>query len=559
MSKKIFGSILILGFVLLVIVYIVRVSNDKGNIKDDSLAENPKLVVGIVVDQMKYQYLTKFWNHYSNKGFKQLINKGFIAKNNHYGYAQTSTGPGHTTVATGTYPSVHGIIGNSWYDKNFKKSIYCVEDNRYKTIGATGNGGKKSPRWLLTSTLSDENRIATNFKGKTIGIAIKDRGAILSSGHTANAAYWYEGGEEGKFITSTYYLDSMPKWVDDFNDSRLIDNYLVDWETYYDISIYNESGSDDNEYETPFNGEERPIFPHKIKDIATNNSSGKISYSTLASTPFGNSLVADFAIKAIKGEQLGVDNFTDFLMIDFSSTDYVGHRFGANSKEIQDTYIRLDKEIERLLMYLDKEIGKREYTVFLTADHGATDAPGFLKENKIPINYFNIKNWKEFLESSIKKMFGTKKIIEGYSNEQLFLNHELINKLKLDLSVVKKKLIDKMQDYPGIDNVYSSENIFNYNEDHYLRLLRNGYNKNLSGDIVYTLMPNWVYPRKGSTHGTRFNHDTHVPLIFYGKGIKRGVTNRKTDVIDIAPTIASLLGISSPSGSTGDVIYEVLD
>jgi len=559
MSKNSFAGILILGFVLLVFGYIVRVSGSVEKSTDNSLSENPKLVVGIVVDQMKYQYLTKFWNHYSDKGFKRLVNNGFTAKSNYYGYAQTSTGPGHTTVATGTYPSIHGIIGNNWYDKISKKSVYCVDDSRYETIGSDGDGGKKSPNRLLTSTLSDENRIATNFKGKTIGVAIKDRGAILSSGFTANAAYWYEGGEEGKFITSSYYLDSMPDWVNTFNDSRIIDNYLIDWDTFYDISTYTESGPDDNDFENPFKGEKSPIFPHKIKDIATNNSTGKISYSTLASTPFGNSLVADFSIEAIKGEELGLDNSTDFLMIDFSSTDYVGHQFGANSKEVQDTYIRLDKEIERLLNFLDQHVGSNEYTIFLTADHGATNAPGFLKENKIAVNYFSSKKWKEYIELSSIKMFGTKKIIEGYSNEQLFLNHELISKLKLEVSDIKKKLIDKMQNYPGISNVYSSENIFNYNEDHYLRLLRNGYNKNMSGDIVYTLMPNWTYPRKGSTHGTRFNHDTHVPLIFYGKGINKGVTNRKTDVIDIAPTIASLLGISSPSGSIGEVIYEVLD
>ena len=386
MSKKAFSSILILGFFLLVIGFVVRVSKERVT-EGYKINENPKLVVGIVVDQMKHQYLTKYWAHYSDRGFKKLIKNGFIAKSNHYGYAQTSTGPGHTTVATGTYPSVHGIIGNSWFDKKLNKSIYCVDDNSYFSVGSESDQGKKSPINMLTTTLADENRIATNFRGKTIGVAIKDRGAILSSGHTANAAYWFEGGEKGSFITSSYYVDSLPSWVKEFNTSRVIDKYLKTWNTYYDISTYSESGPDDNNYESNFKGEEKPVFPHNFK--IKSDETGKSYYGAVASTPFGNSLVADFAIEAVENEKLGEDTNTDFLLIDFSSSDYVGHQFGVNSKEVQDTYIRLDKEIERLLDYFDNKVGPGNYTIFLTADHGATYVPGFLKDSKIPVNYFN--------------------------------------------------------------------------------------------------------------------------------------------------------------------------
>ena len=250
---------------------------------------------------------------------------------------------------------------------------------------------------------------------------------------------------------------------------------------------------------------------------------------------------------------------TDFLLIDYSSTDYVGHQFGTNSKEVQDTYIRLDKEIERLLNYFDKNIGKDEYTLFLSADHGVTNVPGFLKDNKIPVNYFNSNKWKKYIDDYIINLFGTSKIIMDISNQQIFLDSELISDLKLDFDLVKEKLINKMQAYPGIDEVYSSEQILNIKNDHFITLIRNGFNKNLSGDIIYTMMPNWTYYRKGSTHGTRFNHDTHVPLLLYGNGIKKGSTNRKTDVIDIAPTIASVLGINSPNASTGKVIFEAID
>ena len=331
MSKKAFSSILILGFFLLVIGFVVRVSKERVT-EGYKINENPKLVVGIVVDQMKHQYLNKYWAHYSDRGFKKLIKNGFIAKSNHYGYAQTSTGPGHATVATGTYPSVHGIINNAWFDKKLNKSIYCVDDNSYFSVGSESDQGKKSPVNMLTTTLADENRIATNFKGKTIGVAIKDRGAILSSGHTANAAYWFEGGEKGSFITSSYYVDSLPSWVKEFNTSRVIDKYLKTWNTYYDISTYNESGPDDNNYESNFKGEEKPVFPHNFK--IKSDETGKSYYGAVASTPFGNSLVADFAIEAVENEKLGEDTNTDFLLIDFSSSDYVGHQFGVNSKEV---------------------------------------------------------------------------------------------------------------------------------------------------------------------------------------------------------------------------------
>ena len=556
MSKKAFSSILILGFFLLVIGFVVRVSKERVT-EGYKINENPKLVVGIVVDQMKHQYLTKYWAHYSDRGFKKLIKNGFIAKSNHYGYAQTSTGPGHTTVATGTYPSVHGIIGNSWFDKKLNKSIYCVDDNSYFSVGSESDEGKKSPVNMLTTTIADENRIATNFRGKTIGVAIKDRGAILSSGHTANAAYWFEGGEKGSFITSSYYVDSLPSWVKEFNTSRVIDKYLKTWNTYYDFSTYNESGPDDNNYESNFRGEEKPVFPHDFK--IKSDKTGKSYYGAVASTPFGNSLVADFAIEAVENEKLGEDTNTDFLLIDFSSTDYVGHQFGVNSKEVQDTYIRLDKEIERLLDYFDNKVGPDNYTIFLTADHGATYVPGFLKDSKIPVNYFNSYKWKKHIENSVLELFKTKKIIVGNSNNLIFLNHKLIEKKNLNFDEVQSKIMKIMQSFPGIGNIYSSQEILNSNNDHHTTLVRNGFNKNLSGDIVYTLMPNWTYPRKGSTHGSRFDHDTHVPLIFYGNGIKKGSISRRTDVIDIAPTIATVLGINSPIASTGQVIHEAID
>ena len=255
-----------------------------------------------------------------------------------------------------------------------------------------------------------KTELQQTLEEKLLEYAIKDRGSILSSGHTANAAYWFEGGETGNFITSSYYLDSLPSWVQKFNSSRKIDKYLKTWNTLYDISSYIESGPDDNNYESNFRGEKKAVFPHNFK--IKSDKTGKSYYGALVSTPFGNSLVADFAIKAVENEKLGEDTITDFLLIDFSSTDYVGHQFGVNSKEVQDTYIRLDKEIERLLDYFDNKVGPGNYTLFLTADHGATYVPGFLKDSKIPVNYFNSYiNGKNILKVLLLNYLKLKKLL----------------------------------------------------------------------------------------------------------------------------------------------------
>ena len=518
-------------------------------------SNSPKLVVGIVVDQMRYDYLTRFDSKFGEGGFKRMMREGFNCKNNHFNYVPTYTGPGHASVFTGTTPKYHGVISNNWYSKTEKKVVYCAGDENVKSIGTESDAGKMSPHRMLTTSFADENKLFTQMRGKTIGIAIKDRGAILPAGHTADAAYWFYGKDEGHFITSSFYRNDLPKWVNQFNDSDTAESYFKVWDTHYDIKSYTESGSDDNNFEGGFKGKEKATFPYDLAKLKDKNG----GFDILKATAYGNSLTTEFAIASVKGEALGKDSTTDILTLSYSSTDYVGHNFGVNSKEVEDTYVRLDKDLERFFEFLDTEVGVGEYTVFLTADHGATDVPGFLKEKKIPINYFNSKKFNYHIEKSLIKLFGNKYLISSNSNQQIFLNHELIKKLNISPKVVKQSIIDVIQSFPGIDNVYSSEQIFSEIDDHFIKLIRNGFNKNLSGDIVYTMMPNWVYYRKGSTHGRRFNQHTHVPLILFGDGIKRGSISRETDVIDIAPTIASVLGISSPNATTGKVIFEAID
>ncbi|HMQ45220.1 MAG TPA: alkaline phosphatase family protein, partial [Mariniflexile sp.] len=314
----------------------------------------PKLVVGIVVDQMRYDYLTRFYNKYGAGGFKRMMNEGFNCKNNHFNYVPTYTAPGHASVYTGTTPKYHGIIGNDWYDKDIKKMVYCAGDDTVQAVGAETEDGQMSPHRMKTTTFTDENRLFTQMQGKTIGISIKDRGAILPAGHTANAAYWFYGKDKGYFISSTFYMNTLPKWVNDFNTSNRAASYLKPWNTLYNIETYTESGSDLNNFEGGFKGKETATFPYDLQVLKDQNG----GFDILKATAYGNSIVADFAIAAISGEQLGQDNITDVLTVSFSSTDYVGHNFGVNSKEIEDTYIRLDLDLERFLKALDEKVGK---------------------------------------------------------------------------------------------------------------------------------------------------------------------------------------------------------
>ncbi len=555
----------ILRLILLVILFVFSFLNVFGQRKSKNkekenitvaLDTSPRLVVGIVVDQMRYDYLTRFYNHYGEGGFKRLVNEGFNCKNNHFNYAPTSTGPGHASIYTGTTPSTHGIIGNNWYDKENNVSVYCASDDNYTSLGTTTDGGKMSPHRLNVTTITDQLRMHTQMKGKTIAIALKDRGAVLPGGHTANAAYWFYGENEGNWISSSFYMNKLPDWVVKFNASNNVEKYKKTWTTLKGISEYVESGLDANSYEELFNGENASTFPHDIPGLWNANG----FYNILKGTPFGNALTTDFAIEALKAENLGKDAITDFLAISFSSTDYVGHMYGVNSKEIQDTYLRLDADLERLFNTLDSQVGKGQYTVFLTADHAAVNVPAYLEDIKIPAGYADIDSIKADFNEFLKYNYGTTDIVKNFSNMQLFLDHKIINNLDLDIDDVQEEIAREMLKYDVFDRAYTGyqmwENQYNSGIPY---ILQNGFHQKRSGDVLMVLKPGFIdYHKTGSTHGSPQIYDTHVPLLFYGAGIKKGNTLKRTEISDIAPTIASMLGIAFPNGTTGSPIVEVL-
>ena len=516
--------------------------------------QRPKLVVGIVVDQMKMEYLYRFSDDFSPNGFKRLMNKGFVFHNAHFNYMPTYTAPGHASIYAGTTPSVNGIVGNEWFSRKLGKSMYCTDDASVKTIG---NGSEKegamSPKNLLSLTITDELRLGTNFKGKVIGMSLKDRGAILPAGHFANWAFWYSS--TGAFISSTFYGEKLPDWVTEFNNEK---NYLPyinkGWSLLKPAADYNESLPDDNPYEGKLYNSEKPVFPYNLKEMYEKNDAG-----VMRSTPFGNDLLADFAKKAIEKEELGKDNITDFLTVSFSSTDYIGHIIGPRSMELQDTYLRLDLTIADFLDYLDKTVGEDNYLLFLTADHACAENAAHLKDHKYDVKNVPSKDISKSLKDFSSATYGVNLVVD-YSNFNIYLNKELIKSKSLDLVKVKQDFKAFLMTQEQVKKVYSEEDILaSTGNDYYLNFIANGYDASQNGDLVVLDKPGYIeYGATGSSHGTPYAYDTHAPLLFYGWKIKPGESFDKKEITQIAPTLALKLKIEMPNGTESKVLEEVL-
>lgn len=524
--------------------------------KQTSVLSRPKLVVGIVVDQMRWDYLYRYYDRYGQNGFKRMLNEGFTCENTYIDYIPTVTAIGHSTVYTGSVPSIHGITGNDFIIQATGRTMYCTEDTTVETVGSASDAGKMSPRNLLASTITDELKLATNFRSKVIGISLKDRGSILPAGHAANAAYWFE--VSGNWITSTYYMKELPAWVKAFNDQKLPEKYLKqDWNTLYDIKTYVQSSADNNRYEGKYAGSTTSTFPVKTSGMFTDK-----NYDIIRTTPYGNTLTVDLAKAAIDNEQLGKDAVTDFLAVSFSSPDYVGHKFGVNAIEVEDTYLRLDKDFADFFTYLDTKVGKGTYTVFLTADHGAAHNPNFLIDNKVPGGYWESAQVQRDLNTALEKAFNAKNIVISFSNSQVHLNNKLIAQNKLNQEAIRKDIVDFLRWQPTVSFVVDNNKIDEAGiPDELAKRIKNGYNPKRSGVITFVLEPGWfsgMATGTGTTHGSWNPYDAHIPLLWMGWGIKHGSTNRHTNMSDISPTLAALLHIQEPNGSIGKPIEEVI-
>lgn len=523
--------------------------------KPATTVPRPKLVVGIVVDQMRWDYLYRYYNRYGNDGFKRLLNEGFSCENTLINYLPSYTAVGHTTVFTGSVPALDGIASNDWIEQLTGKEMYCTDDSTVQTVGADNKSGQMSPRNLLVSTVTDELRIASNYRSKVVGVSLKDRASILPAGHAANAAFWFDDAS-GKFISSTYYMKSLPAWVDAFNDTRPAEKLLQNgWNTLYPIGTYLNSDSDDQVYEGKFKGETSSTFPHKVDEFY------KVSKGVLRPTPFGNTLTLDFARQAVEGYQLGTGTATDFLTVNCASTDYVGHMFGPNSIEVEDTYLRLDQDLGRFFQFLDGKVGKGGYTVFLTADHGAAHNVGYMQKHGLPADYWNSKPLVDTLNKILEAKFGTEKLIRSGMNYQLNFDLGKIEAKQLDFDAIKILSINYLKRQPGIAYAVDVEKIGEAPVPEPIKtMIINGYHFKRSGAVQIVLTSGWFegYGKTGTTHGSWNPYDTHIPLVFMGWGIKHGSSNASVNMTDIAPTVAALLHIQMPSGCIGKPIGEVI-
>ena len=513
--------------------------------------ERPKLVVGIVIDQMRWDYLYRYQQRYTDGGFKRLLNEGYSCENTVIPYVPSVTAIGHTCIYTGSVPSIHGIAGNNFVVDG--KKVYCTDDNTVKPVGTTSEAGLMSPRNLWVTTIGDEMKIASNGRAKVVGVALKDRASILPAGHNPNGAFWFDD-VTGHFITSSYYMDKLPQWVEAFNNKQLAKQYLSEkWNTLYPKNTYIESTSDKNEYEADVRPGVEATLPLNLPALYK-----KYGYGVIRNTPFGNALTFDMAKAALDGEQLGADAETDLLTVSCSSTDYIGHQVGTHAIETEDTYLRLDKAIADFLSYLDAKVGKGNYLVFLSADHGAMNNARFLQDRRIPAGNWDDKAVAKQLNQVLSKTYANVgDIVKTVMNYQVFFNHDVIKQHQLDFDKIKQTVVNVLKEDANVLYACDMQKVMTESIPEVVKYrIVNGYNRERSGDVVVLLKPNYyAHGMKGTDHGAWNPYDTHIPLVFMGWGIKHGATTKPTYMTDIAPTIAALLHVQAPNGTVGQPIF----
>ena len=532
----------------------------------------PGLVVGVVIDQMRFDHLYRYQDHYGDGGFKRLLREGYNFKNTHFDYIPTVTAAGHASIYTGAGPQTHGIVGNSWFDRATGDLVSNVGDPSVQITGSTlENPSGLSPNRMLSSTITDQLRLGTNFNSRVVSVSLKDRGAILAGGRTANAAYWHDWeSSPGHFVTSTYYMDELPAWVRDFNARELTDSYLSQtWTTLLPISEYDESAPDNNPHERLLRGKETPTFPYDLQAMRKLYNGERNFYQVLWGTPFGNTLTKDFAMEALKKEGLGKRAYTDMLCVSFSTPDVAGHTFGPQSVEVQDIYLRLDRDLEDMLNTLDREVGKGNYVLFLTSDHGAMPVVSFLKANKMQAGLAVAPKIEQDLKFRLSQRFGAFEWISYFGYDQVYLDRKLIADKKLSLSEVQDVVAEFLGQQPGVRLALTAEQlqVNEYSEGLPAQLQR-GFHPQRSGDVLFALEPGFtatsdfrtpVEKVQGAGHGSGYSYDTHIPLLWFGKGIRPGHSVRKVSPTDIAPTLSMMLNLQLPDGATGQPLGELLE
>ncbi|MCL3780846.1 alkaline phosphatase family protein [Prolixibacteraceae bacterium JC049] len=507
--------------------------------------ERPKLVVGVVIEQMRPEYLTRFESKYRNGGFKRLMNKGAQFSNARIDQLIQNQASGMATLFTGTTPSIHGIVDNEWYDRLKEKTVNAADDDYYITVGSDSKQGNSSAAQVMVETIGDRLKLESGGKSKVFSVALNGHSAIFSAGHAADGAYWFDI-ETGNMISSSYYISEFPNWVRDFNAKNMAADYLSrDWDLLLPKSSYEESLPDDYLLEEGFYGKWN-TFPYDLKKIQKRANNLK----PLKATPFGNTMIKDFSVQLLDEEQLGQDNITDFLTVTFSSMDYENNSFGPLSVEMEDIYLRLDKEIEHLFRVLDSKVGEGNYVLFLTSNMSSSYSPDYLKEElRLPVGKFSPKSAIALLKSYLNITFGQGEWIISNSEYQIYFNHKLIEKKEVDIAKMQRLAATFLNQFKGVKMAVPATTLHHGNGNNsILSPFAHSYNYKRSGDLFYSLEQGWwpVFKYKR----TEYTDSKHVPLILYGANIKKGKFNEPVNLRSLVPTICQCIGLTTPEHAT---------
>ncbi len=544
-----FSVIILLTFLLNALVFNSNAQKRKG-----IPPEKPTLIIGIVIEDMRYDYMQRYWNNFSEGGFKRLMDEGTYCKDARYNYLLTQTSAGLATIATGTNPSIHGIVADQWYQQMQDKMQKSVTDPNAKPLAdKAGQEHFNSPKNLLTSTFTDELKLFNHQQSNVISIALTPEAAVLPGGHMANYAFWFNF-DTGNWLSGKYYADSLPQWVNDFNNKKYPDIYLLrEWTPMLALEKYRMGSSSGSSKLIGFDSENQ--MQKKLNTLLKKET----PYSKLAGNPYGNNIVKDFAIATIVDAKLGADEFTDYLSVCFSATANVSKVCGPNSIELEDMYLRLDKELEHFLAFIDENLEKQNVLIYLTSDHGTAYNPTELEKTGIPAGTFNADRAVMLLSTYLNAVYGKGKWVSQYFNKQIYLNHQLIEDSKLKLTDVQDVVAKFMIQFTGVSNALTASALESANfTDGIFAAMQNSFNQKRSGDVVINLDPGWIEEGPFVTSANSANrYDTHVPLIWYGWKIKRSQITRHINLTDIAPTLSHFLDIPFPNGCTGTIITEL--
>lgn len=523
--------------------------------------KQPKIVVGVVIDQMCYDYLYRFQHVYTNGGFNRLMNKGTNCRNVQYNYVPTYTAPGHASIYTGTTPSNHGIIGNDWYVRDTKQTVTSVSNSKFTAVGGSASSTGGAPLNLRTYTITDQLKMASP-QSKVISVSIKDRSAILPGGHLSDGTYWFDYNT-GDFITSTFFMQQLPDWVQRFNAKFDPAKDLKTWKLLLPESTY--QLADQSNYEVVLTGKTSATFPYDFQDMI---SKGAVANNLFTISPQANEILTDLAITALEQENLGQDQFTDFLCISYSTPDIAGHAFGPYSREMEDMYARLDRELKRLFSGLETRYGKDGFVLFLTADHAVVPVPQMLIEKKMPGGYFFMESHLQVLRDDFIMKYNAD-LLEHEVNQNIYLNLKRIDSLKLDVQEVADFAANELRKWPEVKTVLTKQELLSgaAKTDFWGEMLRNGYDLQRSGELIFLLQPGYLAKEhdeskahQGTSHGSAFNYDTHVPLLWYGKGITPGLQIfEPIQITDIAPTLIHILNLQRSGSMIGQPILPILE